>query len=45
MRFVPSHEGLKSKAKWAFAFLTYPGSTVAVNWHGLYGSTAHIQWS
>ena len=43
MCFVPSHEGLESKAEWASAFLTYPGSTMAVDWHGLYGSTAHIQ--
>ena len=45
MRFVPSHERLKSEAERASAFFAYPGLTVAVDWHGLYGSIACIQWS
>ena len=45
MHFVPSHKGLESKAERASAFLAYPRLTVAVDQHGLYGSTAHIQWS
>ena len=45
MRFVPSHERLESEAEQTSAFSTYPGSTVAVDWHGIYGSAACFQWS
>ena len=38
MCLVPSHERLESEAKQASAFPTYPGLTMAVNQHGLYGS-------